>query len=167
VEFSRPKDFLAYVDNNNEEWREMLGSQRELDKFMTKVKLSTMKGNRQWGERRQLTHGAAERINALMSILRSYERSKLALNPKDARMIADIKRKLAAELENPANFRPLLLYSYENNSIEKTRGLNFLFVAAKTTSVSGEREIAFVPHPQPNPAKTPADREEVSAQRSQ
>ncbi len=162
TEFSRPKDFLAYVDNNNEEWREALGSQRELDKFTTKVKLSTVQGNRQWGERRQLTHEAADRINALMSVLRTYERSTLALGPKDARVVADIKRKLAVELENPANFRPLLLYAYENNSVAKTRGLNFLFVAAKTTSVSGEREIAFVRARHPHSTTTSADREDAS-----
>lgn len=162
TEFSRPKDFLAYVDNNNAEWREALGSQRELDKFTTKVKLSTLRGNRQWGERRQLTHEAAERINALLSVLRAYERSTPALSPKDERVVASTRRQLTAELENPANFRPLLLYAYENNSVEKTRGLNFLLVAAKTTSVSGEREIAFVRARHPHPATTSADREDVA-----
>jgi len=163
TEFSRPKDFLAYVDNNNEEWHKALGSQRELDTFTTKVKLSTLQGNRQWGERRQLTHEAAERINALMSVLRTYERSDVALSRRDAGVVADLKRKLAAELENPANFRPLLLYAYENNSTEKARGLNFLFVATKITSVSGEREIAFVSANHPHPATTAAEREDASA----
>lgn len=144
VQFPRPKDFLAYVDNNNDGWRDAFGgNQRELNTFLTRVKLTHRSGNQVYGERLNLSPDAAEKINKKLSFVRSFENSRRPLTDADRQAIDNAKAEVAAMLEDPNSFERLLLYGFEENGIQRTRGFNFLVRRTKTNIMTGERELTF------------------------
>lgn len=156
TEFSQPKEFLGYVDANYDEWKTALhNDRRRLDEFLTQARINGLRGNLVYGERRQLRPRAAVKINEYRNLLRTFERREQPLSAHEQQIVDDTRIKLADELENLANFRPLLLYAYETNGIEKRRGFSLLVGGWQDTAISGEREIAFIRTKHMDPSAAP------------
>lgn len=143
TEFTRVGDYLQYIDSRNDSWRaSMADDQNELNTYQTKVKLNATRGNQFHGERQRMRPAVAAEINAYRGALRMYEEGGRQPTQPEVQEMLRISGEIARLLESPASWTNHVLYSYESNSAQRTKGLSYVLAAQSIRQVSAQRELS-------------------------
>lgn len=143
TEFTKVGSYLQYIDSRNPQWVQSIGGdQQELDTYQTKVKLNASRGNQFYGERQRMKPEAAAEINAYRGTLRMFEHGGRVPNEGEKQEMQRIQGKIARLLSAPGSWTNHVLYSYESNSTQRTRGLSYVFAAQSVKQVSAQRELS-------------------------
>ncbi|MBN3812762.1 hypothetical protein [Paraburkholderia sp. Ac-20347] len=143
TEFTRVGDYLQYIDSRNDAWvTSMEGNQNELSTYQTRVKLNATRNNQYHGERQRMVPGAAREINAYRGALRMYEEGGREPTQSEQQEMLRIRGEIARVLEAPSSWTNHVLYSYESNQAQRTKGLSYVFAAQTVRSVTAQRELS-------------------------
>jgi hypothetical protein len=143
TEFTRVNDFLKYIDSRNDTWAtSMQGNQGELNTYLTRVKLNATRSNQFHGERQRMVPAAASEINAYRGALRMYEERGRPPTQTEQQEMQRIRGEIARVLEAPTSWTNHVLYSYESNQAQRTKGLSYVLAAQSVRTVSAQRELS-------------------------